>query len=293
MDKDFRLAPEPAGRPVGDPEESPQEKPTPGTFGPPPEAKASAARARVRCPVCGGPGREAPAGADPGYVRCEGCGTWFLKKRPSLGQLASDRDGAFENAFALPHHELKRRSHEEALDAMRGFFLVRKKKPVALNAFGKKVIVVECDLGFRLRAFESYGWTASGTETAPTAFEYARRQSLDVKQGWPWHVAFAESGFDLMLFSGNFGSVPDPFASIEKLHGLLKLPERGGQGGLVCVLREPLAPDDPNDSVECPGLFRYTAASLKRLFCDNRFSFVSEEIEASAGSFWFQAKSRK
>jgi hypothetical protein len=290
--KDFRLAPEPAGRPVGDCEERPQKKPPPEASDPPPEAKAPAARARVRCPVCDGSGREAPAGADPGYVRCEGCGTWFLKKRPSLGQLASDRDGAFENAFALPHHELKRRSHDEALEVMRGFFGIRRKKPVALNAFGKKVLVVECDLGFRLRAFESYGWMASGTETAPTAFEYARRQSLDVKQGWPWHVAFAESGFDLTLFCGNFGSVPDPLASIEKLHDLLKLPEGNDPGGLVCVLREPLAPADPNARVECTGLFRYTAGSLKRLFCDNRFFFVSEEIAEGTGTFWFQAKSR-
>jgi hypothetical protein len=232
-------------------------------------------------------------------VRCEGCGTWFLKKRPSLGQLASDRDGAFENAFALPHHELKRRSRDEALEVMRGFFLVRRKKPVALNAFGKRVLVVECDLGFRLRAFESYGWIASGTETAPTAFEYASRQSLDVKQGWPWHVAFAEtprpggSGFDLMLFCGNFGNVPDPLGSIEKLHDLLRLREGGDPGGLVCVLREPLAPADPNARVECAGLFRYTAEALKRLFCENRFIFLSEEITEGTGTFWFQAKSRR
>ena len=235
----------------------------------------------------------APAVADSGYVRCEGCGTWFLKKRPSLGQLANERDALFEDAFALPHHELKRTSRRQALEAMRGYFRIRKGKPVALNAFGKKVLVVECDVGFRLRAFESYGWIASGTETAPTAFEYARRQSLDMKQGWPWHVAFAQAGFDLMIFCGDFGSIPDPRTSIEKLHALLKLPERGEPSGLVCVLDEPLAPADPNVKAECPGLFRYTAESLKRLFCDNRFTFVSEEIREGAGTFWFQAKSRR
>lgn len=291
--KDFRLAPEPAGRPAGDSGEQPRDKPPPEASSPPQEARASAARARVRCPVCDGPGKETSTGADPGYVRCEGCGTWFLKKRPSLGQLAQDRDRGFENAFALPHHELKRRSHEGALEVMRGYFRISRGKPAALNAFGKRILDVQCDLGFRLRAFESYGWIASGTETAPTAFEYARRQSLDVKQGWPWHVAFAQSGFDLMLFCSSFGSVPDPFASMGKLHGLLKLPERGGPGGLVCVLNEPLAPDDPGARVECPGLFRYTAASLKRLFCENRFTFVSEETAGAAGTFWFQAKSRR
>ena len=66
MEKDFRLAPEPAGRPAGDfdppagGEERLEEEPPPAASRPPREAKALAARPRVRCQVCDASGRVAP-----------------------------------------------------------------------------------------------------------------------------------------------------------------------------------------------------------------------------------------
>jgi len=141
---------------------------------------------------------------------------------------------------------------------------------------------VDCGLGFRLRAFQSYGWPVAGTETSPTAFEYARRQSLDVKHGWFSEGGFGSARFDLILFCGSFGGLPDPRGAVERLWSLLR------PGGLVCVMDEPLAQKGEADLSKA-GLFLYTAGSLKRLFCEKRFSFASEEIGEGAGTFWFKA----
>jgi len=280
-EREFRLSPVPVA-----PVEKERED---GASHPPACAEASAGRpreapagARVRCPVCDGSGEEPSPGTIPGYVRCEGCGTLFLKKRPSLGELARARNELFKRAFALPLHEERRRSHDQAVNVMRNYFKVTAGKPAALNAFGKSLLELECGLGLRLRAFQSYGWTVSGMETGATAFEYARRQTLDVKHGWFAQEGYGRASFDVVLFCGSFGSLPDPRRAVERTWELLK------RGGLVCVMEEPLV----QEGEEVPskaGLFVYAAESLKRLFCEKRFSFISEEIGEDAGTFWFKA----
>jgi SAM-dependent methyltransferase len=180
---------------------------------------------------------------------------------------------------------------------MRGFFQVLKGKPAALNAFGKSVLEVNCGLGFRLRAFQSYGWGAAGTETSATAYEYARRQSLEVTHGWLADGRFGKRRFDLVLFCESFGEMADPHKTAKRLRELLV------EHGLVCVLREPvaggpgaLAPDvgpargageeAPDDS----RLFIHTSESVKRVFTRNKFTLVSEESAEGVGTFWFKSK---
>ena len=143
-------------------------------------AKKRRSLAGIRCPVCGQSGE--PDG-DAGRARCGTCGTVFPRERPALGEVARARDSLFSRAFALPNSEERREARTLAGEVMRGFFQIRKGMPAALNAFGKNVLEVNCGLGFRLRAFQSYGWTVAGTETSATAYEYARRQSLDVTHG--------------------------------------------------------------------------------------------------------------
>jgi SAM-dependent methyltransferase len=169
---------------------------------------------------------------------------------------------------------------------MRGFFQVLKGRPVALNAFGKNVLEVNCGLGFRLRAFQSYGWTVEATETSATAYEYAHRQSLEVTRGWLAEGRFGKTRFDLALFCGSFGEMDDPHKAAKELKELLV------ERGLVCVLREPLASEDaspPDDS----RLFVHTPESVKRSFTKNKFSLVSEDIVENVGTFWFRAKTRR
>ena len=246
------------------------------------KARAEPKRALVGCPACGGSGTRR-RGSE--WASCKGCGALFRKERPSSGQVAKMREKLFDRAFALPNHEERRQARALAGEAMRGFFGIRTGKPAALNAFGKHVLEVNCGLGFRLRAFQDYGWTAAGTETSATAFEYARRQSLDVRHGWLDEGRFGTTRFDLVLFCATFGKIPDPRKAVEKLRELLT------PDGLICVLREPLAfkgakpPEDPGR------LCLHSADSLKRAFCQGSFSFVSEEVhDDETGTFWFRAK---
>jgi len=241
-------------------------------------------RAGIRCPVCGRSGK--PAG-DAGRARCETCGTVFRRQRPALGEVAKARDMRFSRAFALPNFEERREARILAGEVMRGFFQIRKGKPAALNAFGKDVLEVNCGLGFRLRAFQSYGWAAAGTETSATAYEYARRQSLEVTHGWLAEGRFGRTRFDLVLFCASLGEMDDPHKAVKQLRDLMA-PE-----GLVCVLREPLADEGAKPAADEARLFLYTTGSLKRVFTRNGFTAVSEEVADGAGTFWFKVKPRR
>jgi SAM-dependent methyltransferase len=240
-------------------------------------------RAGVRCPVCG---RSGESTGDTGRVRCGTCGAAFPRTRPALGEVAKARDKRFSRAFALPNSEERREARALAGEAMRGFFQVLKGKPAALNAFGKNVLEVNCGLGFRLRAFQSYGWGTTGTETSATAYEYARLQSLEVTHGWLGEGRFGTIRFDLALFCASFGEMDSPHKIVKQLRGLLV------DHGLVCVLREPLVGEDASPSDDSR-LFVHTPESIKRVFTNNKFTLVSEESAEGIGTFWFKSKTRR
>ena len=232
---------------------------------------------RLLCPVCGD--TVTPATPDAAYARCSGCGSWLHSASfPGQGGV---RGHARPRAFSLPHPLERRELRRHAVEVMRGFFGIRKGKRAALNAFGLDVLELGCGPGFRLQAFEDYGWTAVGTEANPAAFEHARGRSLDARNSWPHQTGFGERGFDLVFSCGNFGHLPEPRANVEKVRGVLK------PGGLVCVAREPLARDDDPCQGTTPVI--YSADALKRLFTDRLFSLVSEEEVDVCGMFWFKA----
>lgn len=239
-----------------------------------------------RCALCDTPGKDSPDAASPEYLCCPSCGAWFRRSRPSLGELVEKRNGVFADAFALPHHEEKRRARDESLAVMRGYFAIRRSKPAALNAFGLSVLDVQCELGFRLRVFANYGWSVVGTETSATAYEYARRQSLEVKHGWLDEVGFGDARFDLAILCGDFGELPKPKALLAKLASLLK------PRALVYLCRQRVLLDG-EPAVENGALFVYTADCLRRLFCERFFALVSEEEEGETRDFWFELKGGK
>jgi SAM-dependent methyltransferase len=263
-------------------ETTPEEAESQEGSGEEPEEKKPAKRSRkgLRCPVCHRSGEPLDA---TDRARCGTCGAVFPPVRPALGEVAKARDARFARAFSLPNHEEKREAKALAGEAMRGFFAERSGKRAALNAFGKHLLEVNCGLGFRLRAFQSYGWAVAGTETSATAFEYARRQSLDVTHGWLADGRFGKTRFDLVLFCRSFGDMADPRKAVERLRELM------APKGLVCVLNEPLAETETDPPPDATRLLVHTAKSLRKAFCRNGFSFLSEDIDGGAGTFWFNA----
>ena len=218
-------------------------------------------------------------------------------------RAAEAREAFYEGAFGRPNYEERREGKPLAKEAMSGYFKITRGKPSALNAFDKDVLEVDCGLGMRLRAFQDYGWWVMGTETSATAFEYARRQSLDVRRG-PLTGMFDDGPprpagssvairFHLVFFCGSFGRVARPRGVAEKLREIIA-PE-----GLVCVLREPLACRGAKLAQDPSQLILYTADSLRPVFCERGFSLVSEEfppgggVAEGTGTFWFRTKARK
>ncbi len=271
-------------------EQEPVRDPDPVLQEPPAKAKRTRkpvepARARAVCPACGGGGRRQRSSRT---IRCGTCRTVFREGHEASARAAELREARFARAYGLSNQETRRDAKMLGREAMQGFFMIRKGKPAALNAFGKNVLEVDCGFGFRLRAFQSYGWTVTGTEMSATACEYARRQSLDVRLGSLGGIlsdgGFGRTRFDLVLFCGGFGRVGDPHAAVEGLHGVMS------PGGLVCVLREPVASRGVKLTAEADRNILYAAEPLRRVFCEHRFSFVSEELGDGAGIFWFKAK---
>ncbi len=238
------------------------------------------ARGGVRCPVCGNAGGKPDATE---RATCGTCGVVFMHKRPTLGEMAKARDARFARAFALPYHEERREAKALANEVMRGYFRILRGKPVALNGFGRSMLEVSCGLGMRLRAFQGYGWTVAGTESSVTAYEYARRQSLDVQHGWLADGRFGKTKFNLALFCANFGEMADPHGTAERLREILI------RDGLVCVLLEPLVRDDAATLDEAR-LFVHTPDSIKRAFTRNKCALVSQDRGDGVGTFWFKTK---
>jgi hypothetical protein len=206
------------------------------------------------------------------------------------------REALYESAFAIPYDQERREAEVLTGEAMRGFLKITRRRPATLNGLDKNVLEVDCGLGMRLLTFQGCGWRATGTETSATAFEHTRRQSLDVKPGSLAEMlaggisrpegSFGGTKFNLIFFCGSLGRVVRPRGVVEKLRGVVTF------GGLVCVLREPLACRGAKLAANPSRLILYTADSLRRLFCEHRFSFMSQELAEGTGTFWFRLKSR-
>ena len=233
----------------------------------------------VRCPVCDGGGADFKKTEGLTVCKCEDCGLYFQNPRPSLGYLAVQRNNRFKNAMTGSHGtEIKEQSHA-ALEVMKGFHKHASGREAALNSFGKNVLDVNCEHGFRLREFQKYGWTPYGIDTSRNAVEYAKACYLDVKEAWLDTAGFKGNMFELVMFWDNFGALPDPKQAILKLDEILK------PRGLVLVhLRE------INETFDDKELFYFSSDALRRLFMENGFIMLEEEKDETGFYFWIGRK---
>jgi SAM-dependent methyltransferase len=239
---------------------------------------------RVRCPVCGGKGTPADGEVEgDGLVTCSGCGLEFVGSPLPRRFLTERRDEKFKDCWAVEHGPEIKRAADDVPGIMAAFFGHTEGFARIRNAFGRNVLDTRCGLGFRLRRFEDYGWTAYGLEPSAAAVVYAKGCSLDVKQGWfddpgqgpgPMHLA---GHFDLVLFMDNFGGLPEPVTAVKTLEKILR------PGGLVFV--------ETGSGEGMDRLFHFTAETLRRLFVDNGFSVLEEGAHEARAFAWFGRKS--
>jgi len=233
----------------------------------------------VRCPVCDGSGIEQECKDSVTVCKCEDCGLLFQNPRPSLGILAEQRNKAFQNAMSSPHGKEIRQQSSIAVDIMKAYHHRTSGRPAALNAFGKKVLDVNCGLGFRLREFQKYGWDVYGIETSGNAVQYAKACALDVQEAWLDTVPFKDSTFDFILFWDNFSDLGDPVHAVHVITRILK------SSGLVYVHLE-----NAGEPFNENSLFCFDPDSLRRVFMQNGFSAVLENEDDAGYFFWFRKK---
>ena len=246
----------------------------------PPEAGVP--RRVVHCPVCEGSGEEHMKQGNLTVCRCADCGLLFQNPRPAAGLVAEVRDRLFEDAIVKPHGPEIREQAEIAREIMKAYHHRTSGRPVVLNAFGKHVLEVNCEHGFRLREFQKYGWTIQGIDSSRNAVEYAKACMLDVEQGWLETAAFETGTFDLVVFRNTFGDIPDPVHAVHMLAEILK------ERGLVYVHLEK-STEQPFRETD---FFYYDPESLRRVFMQNGFTVVLENNDESGYFFWFKRKER-
>jgi len=237
----------------------------------------------VRCPVCDGAGEEFKENKNLSLCKCQDCGLLFQNPRPSLGYLVVQRNGSFQDAMTKSHGKEIREQSKTTTEIMKGFHKHTSGRPAALNSFGKNVLDVNCELGFRLREFQKYGWNVYGIDTSKNAVEYARACALDVKEAWLDTAEFKTNMFDLILFWNNFGDLPDPNLGVNILLNILK------PKGLIFIHQEEVN----EENFDNKQLFYFDQDSLRRLFMNNGFKVVQEEKDDSGFFFWLGKKERR
>jgi SAM-dependent methyltransferase len=237
-----------------------------------PKAKA---RRRVRCPVCAGHGE--PAEADDQVVRCGECQVLFRNPRPSIGELLARRDVRFAGALTRNHAAAIREAARAAVEAMRGYHRLTSGKDAPLNAFGKRVLDVGCGLGFRMREFEKYGWTATGLEPSANASAYTQAVALHVVRADL--DALPPGPFELVLLEGVLEETADPAKVVGRLKDVL-----APRGVAYVAVR---AADGALGDTQ---LYAFGEESVRRLFMSSGFAEPEVRQDEAFLRAWFRRK---
>lgn len=236
-----------------------------------PKAKA---RRRVRCPVCAGHGE--PTEADEQVVRCGECQVLFRNPRPSIGEILARRDARFAGSLTKNHAAVIREAGRAAVEAMRGYHRLMSRKDAPLNAFGKRVLDVGCGLGFRLREFEKYGWTATGLEPSANAAAYTQAVALHAVRADL--EALPAGPFDFVLLEGVLEEIAEPAKVVGKLKEVLS------PRGVAC------AGVRVADALGDSQLFAFGEDGLRRLFMSSGFAEPEVRQDEGVLRMWFRRK---
>lgn len=239
-----------------------------------PKAKA---RRRVRCPVCTGHGD--PIGGDGELVRCGDCQVLFRNPRPSVGEILARRDARFAAALTRNHAAAIRQASRSALEAMRGYHRLVSGKDAPLNAFGKRVLDVGCGLGFRLREFEKYGWTAMGLEPGANALPYTQALALHVVRADL--EALPPGPFDFVLLEDVLEEVAEPAKLVAGVMDVLA-PRGVAYAGVPATAAE--------DSLAEERLYAFGEEGLRRLFMSSGFAEPDVRQDEHQLWMWFRRK---
>jgi len=233
------------------------------------------ATVNVRCPVCEGQGLPI---SDTGPVhKCDSCSVFFKNPRPSMGKLIKERDKGFGGAFTADYAAIRRSDAEAAIQAMRGYHLLVSGKDAPLNAFDKRVLDIGCGLGFKLREFEKYGWSASGIEPSENARGYMHATMLHVTD-----YGLREKPFDLIL-------VEDVIEEVDKPKNLVAFIKESLSPQGVLYVAVSLREGGEPKSIPKNKIYLFNETSLRKLFMQAGFAEPHVKTESKL-RLWFKHK---
>ena len=152
-------------------------------------------------------------------VECKRCGLVYASPRFD-GHDIVDTYEAVEDTLYLEEREgrvLTFEHHLKPLEKLTG------------PPDGRPLLDVGCYIGVFVELAAQHGWEAWGVDPSRWAVDRAQERGLQVVQGTLATASLPEAGFDVVTMWDTIEHLPDPAATLERAHRLLK------PGGLLVV----------------------------------------------------------
>ena len=159
------------------------------------------------------------------FLRCVDCGSATLDPLPSPARLAALYSADYTFKPAPAHSALRR-----LLQAVewRCFYEPGYRRRLAIirrltGLRAGRVLEVGCGSGLFLRFLREAGYAVEGVETSPADAAYAReRLALTVYEGALEALPLERGGYDAVVMVYVLEHIPDPAATLARIHDLLK-----------------------------------------------------------------------
>ena len=187
-----------------------------------PESAAGAGSGGARCPLCGSASARLEfRKQDATYLRCLSCTAVYQHPQPTRAHL--------QEVYSKEYYVKSEGSSESV-----GYrdYMTRTNLRIARNLFapvaalgegaGRSLLDVGCATGNVLEVARQHGWVASGIEVSPWAAARARERGFPVSERPLEECEFAPAMFDAVTLFDVLEHFPDPRASLQVIHRLLK-----------------------------------------------------------------------
>jgi len=151
-------------------------------------------------------------------VRCDNCGLIYQNPRPSTDELMTLYPQEYDQ-----HQDAVKEALSPIARFDRKYGLRKRSKAVRRHVERGRLLDLGCATGDFLEVMRDDGWEVVGIEPSPFASQWARdRLGLDVRTGTLETVALPDESFDVVTMWNVIEHLPDPQASLERIHRLLR-----------------------------------------------------------------------
>ncbi|MEM2591584.1 MAG: class I SAM-dependent methyltransferase [Thermofilaceae archaeon] len=173
-------------------------------------------KASKQCPICSGLESELVLTVEDGHtlLRCLKCGVLFVYPQPVQDRLTEAYSAG--EAISVDLHGQLTLTPKKLLIARDDLRLIQRVLPSG------RLFEVGCGAGYFLWYVKQHGYEAAGNEVNHTLVEFAREHlQLNVFEGDLLQIEI-EGGWDVVYMRNVLSHLPDPLATLQKVHQLLR-----------------------------------------------------------------------